>query len=161
MCTIVWSQLSVASARPHINLLFWIVALLVMFTTACDTFYFPAISSFVNRITESENLTRVLSLLRFTSLMGTLVGPSVSGLAGTTQLYVPILLTETAALILTIVLIWWIWISTEYKQIYEKKSSTFAELFDDWRQGIKTFTANRVYRLLFPYAVIEAVASSG
>ncbi|MDK6218134.1 hypothetical protein QP201_26945, partial [Escherichia coli] len=29
------------------------------------------------------------------------------------------------------------------------------------RQGIKTFTANRTYRLLFPFAVVEAVANSG
>lgn len=155
---IVWSQ---PSAHTYANLLFWIVSLLVMFTTACDTFYFPAISSFVNRITESKKLTRVLSLLRFSSLMGTLIGPAVAGLAGSTQLYIPILLTETLALLLTVVLIWRISKTTGYRHIYENTSSTLPELFTNWRQGIKTFTANRTYRLLFPFAVVEAVANSG
>lgn len=159
---------SVSFSTPSANklLLFWCVCILVMVTTACDTFYFPAITSFVNRVTKNDDLINVLSLLRFTSLMGTLVGPAVAGFASSKYLYIPILFTETIALAGIIIFIYFIYKHAVRTGIYTSdvadENPEYSQGFlATWARGMATFVKNQTYRTLAPFAILEAIASTG
>lgn len=146
-----------------VNTAFWIVSLLVVITTGCDTFYFPALTSFVNRITEANKLINVLSLLRFTSLMGDLVGPAVAGFAHSQYAYIAILATESLALTIAVACI--ALSAKAYKGSINSTNTAESQsknsFFSDWFHGLAIFVKNKTYQVLAPFALLEAVASSG
>lgn len=87
------------------NISFWILTALVVITTGSDTFYSPAVTSFINKVTDPDKLIDVLSLMRLISLLGTLIGPAIAGFAGSSNAYIPILFTESISLVIAIMLV--------------------------------------------------------
>lgn len=67
---------------------------MLVITSASNVVYFPAAASLLNRITEAEKLVHILSLLRFASLIGSMLGPAVAGFAAGKNQYLLILFTE-------------------------------------------------------------------
>ncbi|TCD54919.1 MFS transporter [Alloscardovia theropitheci] len=155
------------------NVAFWVLTVLVLITTGSDTFYSPALTSFINKVTDAEKLIDVLSLMRLISLLGTLVGPAIAGFASSKNAYISILFTETISLIITIVLILIVSKNSSAVSLTDTddKATTadtpqstknaFTEFFADWFAGLKIFAKTSTYRLLFPFAIFEAIASSG
>ncbi|OTA26973.1 MFS transporter [Alloscardovia macacae] len=147
---------------------FWILTSLVVITTGSDTFYSPALTSFINRVTDSEKLIDVLSLVRLVSLMGTLLGPAIAGFASNSGAYIPILFTESFSLLAAILLV--LLASRKHPEVHASSSvesaestasASFVSFLNDWISGLKTFVHTATYRLLFPFAVLEALASAG
>lgn len=165
------SQSSLFSAHISTHTAFWILTSLVVITTGSDTFYSPALTSFINRVTDSEKLIDVLSLVRLVSLMGTLLGPAIAGFASNSGAYIPILFTESISLLAAILLV--LLVSRKHPDVHASScaesvepeestaSASFASFLSDWLSGLKTFVHTATYRLLFPFAVIEALASAG
>ncbi len=160
------------------NTSFWILTTLVVITTGSDTFYSPAVTSFINKVTDPDKLIDVLSLMRLISLLGTLIGPAIAGFAGSSNAYIPILFTESISLVIAIMLV--VLVSKKHAEFelttsgsYETAStndsspppqdpdaSPLVTFLHEWLDGLKTFAHTSTYRLLFPFALFEALAST-
>lgn len=155
------------------RLAFVLVTVMLVITSASNVVYFPAAASLLNRITEAEKLVHILSLLRFASLIGSMLGPAVAGFAAGKNQYLLILFTEFFALLfagLAVALV----ARTNRKELESPPlqssetertvtESTVAQssFWGDWVAGMKTMIKVPIYRALFPFALIEAIATSG
>lgn len=81
------------------RLAFVLVTVMLVITSASNVVYFSAAASLLNRITEAEKLVHILSLLRFASLIGSMLGPAVAGFAAGKNQYLLILFTGFFALL--------------------------------------------------------------
>lgn len=152
---------------------FILVTVMLVITSASSVVYFPAAASLVNRITESEQLVHILSLLRFTSLIGSMLGPAIAGFAADQDQYLLILFTEFFALLLAGLAV--VLVARAHRQDLNRpplqsaaaegavaeSTITRSSFWGDWVAGMKTIVKVPLYRSLFPFALIEAIATSG
>lgn len=152
---------------------FILVTVMLVITSASNVVYFPAAASLVNRITESEQLVHILSLLRFTSLIGSMLGPAIAGFAADQDQYLLILFTEFFALLLAGLAV--VLVARAHRQdlnhpplqsataegAVAESTVTRSSFWGDWVAGMKTIVKVPLYRSLFPFALIEAIATSG
>lgn len=119
------------------------VIALAVIEAMCDTAYLPAAASVSHRLADGQELVRLLGWLRFFALLGSMAGPVLAGMGADRGWFAGTMALETAALLVAALIL---------APIRHSMSRQTA--------GLRAMVGSESYRVMLPFAILEAVSSS-
>lgn len=131
------------------------VIALAVIEAMCDTAYLPAAASVSHRLADGQELVRLLSWLRFFALMGSMAGPILAGIGADRGWFAGTMALETVALLMAALIL------APIRHSMSRQTVGPAEGFwVTWKAGLRAMVGSESYRVMLPFAILEAVSSS-
>ena len=131
------------------------VIALAVIEAMCDTAYLPAAASVSHRLADGQELVRLLSWLRFFALMGSMAGPILAGIGADRGWFAGTMALETVALLVAALIL------APIRHSMSRQTAGPAEGFWlAWKAGLRAMVGSESYRVMLPFAILEAVSSS-
>lgn len=131
------------------------VIALAVIEAMCDTAYLPAAASVSHRLADGQELVRLLGWLRFFALLGSMAGPILAGIGADRGWFAGTMALETVALLVAALIL------APIRHSISRQTAGLAEGFWlAWKAGLRAMVGSESYRVMLPFAILEAVSSS-
>lgn len=131
------------------------VIALAIIEAMCDTAYLPAAASVSHRLADGQELVRLLGWLRFFALLGSMAGPILAGIGADWGWFAGTMALETVALLVAALIL------APIRHSISRQTAGLAEGFWlAWKAGLRAMVGSESYRVMLPFAILEAVSSS-
>ena len=131
------------------------VIALAIIEAMCDTAYLPAAASVSHRLADGQELVRLLGWLRFFALLGSMAGPILAGIGADRGWFAGTMALETVALLVAALIL------APIRHSISRQTAGLAEGFWlAWKAGLRAMVGSESYRVMLPFAILEAVSSS-